>query len=886
MPVWHAMDGTDALRALESRPGGLSDAEAAARVRDDAPPDDREGFWEEFAESLREPLQLLLIVVAVLSAVFGDVRDAAAIGVVVVAVAVTETLTELRASRAIAALRRLSAPTARVLRSGAARTVPASEVVPGDVCLLVAGDVPAADARVLEASGLRVDESTLTGEAYPAAKGAGLTPAGTPLAERTGMLYAGTSVLSGEARAVAVATGPGTELGRLGRLVATEHEPPTPLQRALRRLARVVLIAAITVSVAVPALGLLTGQDPRTMLLSGLALAFATVPEELPILVTLLLAVGGHRLARHGALVRRLRTAETLGAMTTVVTDKTGTLTQNHLQAARLTSPLTAALITAAEPADSPIATALSAPAEPDTQARPASPGASPAASGPPVAGYPFDAARRLAGRVYRDGDGLELAVCGAPEAVLAACTLGAEERERVLATVRDWSGEGLRVIAAARRRLAQVPPDRDAAERDLEYAGLAGFADPLRDGVPAAVSELRQAGVSTIVVSGDHPVTATATAHHAGLPAGPSLTGGPHGITEPGAPADAERAEPGGPAEAEDAEPDAPADAEGAVPGGLPGRVDGEVDAPAARAGAAETESGDAGDAVLDGRLLRDGTVIGRATPEDKLRVVRALQARGEVVAVTGDGVNDGPALAAADVGIAMGRRGSELARRAAGLVLTDDAYPTVVAAIARGRAIGSQLRRAVAFYLGAKLALVVIMLAGLVLGRGVVFTPAAIVLLELFMDLGASVAFVAEPAAPEAMRRPPRAAGGGFLDRTTSATILVVAAALTAAVLPAYLLAAPDTARTAAALAWLAGHALVAWSLRARPALSWRRHPAFPIWAAAAVATGLAASLAGVAALAPLTPHTALITAACVLLAVIVAAAGRVLLRTGTTL
>jgi len=350
-----------------------------------------------------------------------------------------------------------------------------------------------------------------------------------------------------------------------------------------------------------------------------------------------------------------------------------------------------------------------------------------------------------------------------------------------VTVTLAQLTVQGLRVIGFGRRRLAEVPTGRDAAERELDYVGLAAFTDPLRGGVPAAITALTAAGVSAIVVTGDHPATAAAVAAQAGLPPSQVLPGG---------------------------------DAD-AMP-----------------------------DAELEPRL-RHGAVIARATPALKHRTVQLLQRRGEIVAVTGDGANDAPALAAANVGIALGRHGADLARAAAGMILTDDAYPTVTAAIAKGRNITAQLRRAVAFYLGAKLALVTILVAALAAGLPIVFQPVQIVLLELFMDLGASAAFVAEPAAPGAMHRPPRPPGTGFLDASVLAAITTTAVTLTLAVLPAYLLlahagATTGQARAAAVLAWLAAHALIAWMLRAQPALPWRANPAFPAWVLAAIATG----------------------------------------------
>ncbi|MCW3839857.1 HAD-IC family P-type ATPase [Micromonospora yasonensis] len=785
---WHALDTVAVLSRLNATVEGLAEPERVARraryganaVRTRKP----KRWPAELAESLTEPLQLLLIAVAALSAVFGELSDALVIAAVIATVAVLETATEMRAAKAIDALRQMSAPAARLITPQGRVQVPAAELVPGDVIIIEAGDIVPADARVLSAAGLKTDESTLTGEAQPAGKSGEPVAGTTDLAERSSMIYAGSPVVAGEATAVVVAIGADSELGRIGRLVTDAKEPPTGLQKALSQLARAVLVLAVAASVLVPLVGVLAGQPWRDMLLSGLTVAFATVPEELPILVVVLLAVGGRQLARRGALLRRLKAGETLGAVTAVVTDKTGTLTENRLTLAGIDGDRSQVLAVAV--ATQPPAGHGREPLEEQLATAAVEAGVTPPVD--EVAAFPFDPVRKLVARAHQHADGtgaVVVSVAGAPEQLLPRCDLPPEQRTAVETRVGELSRQGMRVIAFARQETTGVPADQDSAASGLTYVGVAWFADPLRDGVPQAAADLTAAGVKTIVVTGDHPATAAAIAAQAGLPPGHLI-------------------------------------------------------------GSGETLD-QLSDTDLDAHLVH-GTVIARATPAAKHRIVDVLQRRGEVVAVTGDGANDAPALAAADVGIAMGARGADLARAAADLVLTDDAYPTVVAAIGKGRNISAQLRRAVAFYLGAKLALVIVLLAALAGGWPIPFAPVHIVLLEIFMDLGASVAFVAEPAAPDAMRRPPRPAGARFLDRSVLSAILAVAATLTAATLPCYLLlthVGTEAARSGAVLGWLAGHALIAWTLRTQPWLSWRANPAFPAWAVAALTAGLLLTL-----------------------------------------
>ena len=802
-----------------SRPGGLTAEEVEQRrgtaaVRTEESP--TRAVLEELVESVVEPLQLLLVAVGVLSAIFGELRDAIAIFVVIALVSAVEAISEVRAKRALRALRDLSAPTAIVRREGAASAVPVDALVVGDVLLVEAGSVVAADARVVEADGLAADESRLTGEPVAAAKGSEPVDPEAPLAERSSLVHAGSAVVAGAGEGVVVAVGADTEIGRLGRLVAEAREPPTPLQSAMAELARAALIVAVTACVVVPLVGVLRGQPAREMLLDGLTLAFATIPEELPILVTVLVAIGGLRLAQHGVLLRRLRAAEAVGAMTVLLADKTGTLTENRLEIELVAGDRERVLAVAAA--------AHGAAAAQDPVDRVLVDAAGRRTPSERLARFPFDPVRRRESAVWRDPRGAWVATKGAPEAVLAACAMTGTERASVLARVAGLAEDGLRVIAVAERHDVDVPGDVAHAEDGLTFVGLAAFRDPLRHGVGDAVAMLAHAGVRTIVVSGDHPATVAATAREAGVDGGEVLHGGA------------------------------------------------------------------ALDALDDDQLaerLRGEAVIARATPEDKLRLVQVLQDRGEVVAVTGDGVNDAPALAAANVGIAMGARGTDLAREASDLVLVDDAYPTIVGAVEGGRGLASQLRRAVAFYLGAKIALVAVVAAPLALGLPAPFHPVHIVILELFMDVGASVAFVSEPPAPGAMDHPPRDPARRFLDDTQMSAITLTAVALTIAVLPAFLLVharwGTDMAIAAAVAAWLVANVAIAWCLRARPGLSWRRNVAFPAWALVAVASAAALSLTPAGATLgtePLTVGAAGITAAVAVAGVAVAVGGRVVL------
>ncbi|WP_018298136.1 cation-translocating P-type ATPase [Corynebacterium lubricantis] len=784
--TWHEVDADETLAELNSRATGLSTAEATEALEKSGPnqlkPPKKKSFWHELAEEFTEPLQLMLIVVAILSFIFGEMIDGIAILVVIVLSVLVETLSEMRSHKAISALATLTAARAHVLRDDSPVEIPATDVVPGDVLVLEPGEIIAADARVLEATGLRLNESALTGEPVTTVKGADPVAQDTTLAERSSMVYSGTSVASGTGRAVVVATGKDTEVGRLGTMVSTEKPPATPLQKTTRNLAKYVLVLAIIVSVAVPIIGLLMGQPWQKMVLTGLTLAFATIPEELPILVTVLLAIGGMMLSRKGALLRRLGAGETLGSITHLVTDKTGTLTQNRMDVREVrgdeATVLATALIaqggddpTSSEPMDLAVA----------ERARKVVPESflENIAAGHTLVEWPFTSERRRVARVFADPSGsANITVMGAPEFVIALDSEGSHWQ----AEAEELAARGYRVLAVASRPLSEAELAGEPAVEELEAGatvyGLIGFEDPLRTEVPDAVTSIRTAGIATLVVTGDDPVTGRAIASQAGIPEGPTLTGG-H-LTE------------------------------------------------------------------ADDNQLVDGAVIGRSTPADKLTIVRRLQAQGYRVAVTGDGVNDAPGLAAADVGIAMGEHGTDLARQTADVVLTNDSFATIAEAIKSGRNVGTQLRRAIAFYLGAKLALVLVTVVALLMGYPAPFSPAQIVMIELFMDIGASIAFVYEPASKRSMHQPPRDPAAHFVDKPLVTALVGSGLALTVAALPAYLIVQTHStdemmARSAALFAWLASHALIAWTLRAEPGLSWKANPWFPTWAIAAILTAV---------------------------------------------
>jgi P-type Ca2+ transporter type 2C len=704
-----ALDGAAVARGLTVDPAaGLSEPEVAARLLATGPNElERErppSLLRLVGDQLRDAMILVLLAAALLTVVTGDLADTAVITLVVVVNTVVGVLQERRAAGAIEALRSMAVPSAVVRRAGHRRTVPAASVVPGDVLVLAEGALVVADARLLEASGLEVDESVLTGESLPSRRDPAPAPSTAGVADRRSMVHAGTLVTHGSGIAVVVATGAQGALGSIARLVGTVAAGPTPLQRRMSGLGRGLALLAIAGSVLVGVLGLLQGRPWEITLVTAVSLAVAAVPESLPAVVSLALATGARRMARRGAVVRTLGAVETLGSVTVLASDKTGTLTTGRMAVVECWTPggedrpglLRALALCNDASADGATGgmtdlALLKAAVEG---------GVSPSAERercPLVGEIPFDHERKSMSTTHAGPEGTFTLTKGAPEKVLTTGDVAAR------AVADGWAGAGRRVIA--------VHIADDAGPRVM---GLVAIADPVRLEAPAAIRGLRAAGVATVLITGDHAGTAAAVARATGV----------IGVDEVIAADD-----PVGP------------------------------------------------------------RVHARADPETKLRLIDDWRRAGQVVAMTGDGVNDAPALRAADIGVAMGRRGTDVARAAADLVLTDDSLHTVVAAVGEGRRVYDNIRRFVRYGLAGGLAEIAVMLIGPWLGMSLPLLAGQILWVNLLTHGLPGVAIGAEQAEPDVLRRGPRPPGEALITGQLARQIVGIGAAVTVAVLAAAL-------------------------------------------------------------------------------------------------
>jgi len=771
---WHALDAATVVARLEgSAAGGLSaDAvkERTARCGPNALPEPpkRAGFLV-FLQQFRSPLIYILFIAAALAGALGNFDDGAVILAVVMVNAFIGTYQERRAERSMAALRRLSTLRVRVLRDGREQVIEARDLVPGDILLLAAGDAIGADARLIEVASFDVAEAALTGESVPVSKGVSPLPEATVLADRRNMVFSGTHATAGRARAVVTATGTHTEIGAIARMTEEAEEPKTPLELRIAQFGRYLVVGALVLFAVVVALGLLRGIPFADVVMVAISQMVSMVPEGLPVAMTIALAVGMQRMAGRGAIIRRLAAVETLGSTTVICSDKTGTLTRNEMTVALLWLP-SGRRIAIGGVGYSPRGTLAERGEQGDTPLQAVDPALAGLLHGvalcndaelvPPhhdnsqwsIIGDPTEAAllvaaakadidyRTLRAQAPRDAElpfdsdnkmmatrhhGAEwprqVYLKGAPESVLRLCTA---DGEAVLRAARDeadaMAGQALRVLAVA--SLADDPLDAaggfEALAGRATLLGLIGQIDPPREEVKVAVAECRAAGIRPVMVTGDHKLTGLAIAKALGIAR----------------------------------------EGDRAVDGVELERMN-------------ETELAEDLDRIA---------VFARVHPAQKLRIVEAFQSRGHVVAMTGDGVNDAPALARADVGVAMGITGTEVAKSAAKIVITDDNFATIVGAVEQGRVVYGNLKKVILYLFATSMAEVLVLLLALVLGYRLPLAAVQILWINIVTEGTVTVNLVMDPPEGDEMRRPPvprndRLLSGEMLGRVAVMTPVI---------------------------------------------------------------------------------------------------------------
>jgi Ca2+-transporting ATPase len=744
--TWHRKDADAILRQLGTTAArglavGDADRKLAAVGPNEIESRKPAGFLRLLGHQLADFMIGLLLVAAIISGVLGDLVDTIAIVVIVIVNAAVGVFQEYRAQRAIAALREMSAPTARVIRDGAVQEIDAREVVPGDIVRIEAGDVVPADLRLVDATDLGIDESALTGESVPAAKHEHVGEStGQHLGEFDNMAFKSTLVTRGRGTGVTVATGRATEIGRVADLLRGESLARTPLQTRLAKFSRRIALAVVAICALVFTTGLMQGQPVMLMFLTAVSLAVAAVPEALPAVITVALGLGARRLSELNALVRRLPAVESLGAVTYICADKTGTLTENRMRlgvvdaggqrcetiediAADRVRELVGRVLALCNDVLQDGNTFKGEPTEVALLQGAIAAGFDKATLENElqrVAELPFESERRCMVTEHDGPDGRLALIKGAPERLLQSChdEVTANGRQPLdpghLETADALAREGFRVLALAIRE----DDSQDDLESGWSFLGLVGLIDPPRQGVSEAIRECRNAGIVPVMITGDHPSTALAIAARIGISSG----------------------------------------AGNAVTG---------------------EELATMSDMELEHRI-EDIRVYARVNPEQKIRIVRALQNAGHFVAMTGDGVNDAPALKHATIGIAMGERGTEVAREAAEIVLLDDSFATIVAAVHEGRRVFDDIRKFIRYTLTSNSGEIWVLMLAPFLGLPIPLLPLHILWINLVTDGLPGLALSAEPAERDVMQRPPRPAEEGIFSTEMIAHIFWIGLAI----------------------------------------------------------------------------------------------------------
>ncbi len=772
--AWHALDANAVLSRLGTGPEGLSQTEARARLERYGPnalaQEERESLVTLTLRHLASPVIYILLAAVAVSLLTRNFVDAAAIAVVIVLNTVLGVAQEWRAEQALSALKALSAPRARVLRAGQTVWIPAFEVVVGDLLVLEAGDRVAADARVVAAEELQTDESALTGESEPVTKRPDTLPEATELADRANAVWMSTVVTGGRGQAVVFATGMRTTVGGIAAQMRSTHRPQTPLQRRINRLGTVLGIVAVSLGVALFLLGLVRGYPAVEMLLFAVAAAVSSVPAGLPAAVSVTLALGVRRMATQNAIVRRLPAVETLGSTNVICSDKTGTITRNEMTVTRVFAggeeypaknlpDLTATkeLLVAGAVANNarvlgegPEARIEGTATERAILALSHRAGINPAAFGPRLAEIPFSSSRKFMAVLTQDNGKSRVWVKGAPEKILPRCNHYLSPDGMVLAVdeefhwqvqdaVESFTALALRVVAAAYRE--EDEPKQFSEENlgaDFIFVGLWGMVDPPRPEAGPAVQAAKAAGIRVMMITGDHAATATAIGREVG-------------ILE---------------------------DSHGVITG---------------------QELDELKDADL-ARRLEQVSVCARVTPAHKLKILQALSSQRAVVAMTGDGVNDAPALKAAGIGIAMGRTGTEVAKEAADMVLTDDNFATIVRAIAEGRVIFHNIRRVATYLMATNFGEMLTFTGCILLGLDKPLTPVMVLWVNLVTDGACTIPLGLEPGRGDVLSEPPRSPTERLVSNAMIRRIALLAVTMAAGTLLQF---AWDRSRPAGSLA-----------------------------------------------------------------------------------
>lgn len=749
---WWQMETKEAARRLETdEKQGLTSQMAAERLAQKgrnelAETDGKKSLFWRFLAQFDDFMILLLLGAAVVSVVISrlsgenDVLDAVMILGIVVLNAVLGLFQESKAEKALEALKKMAAPHARVIRDGIVREIPAAEVVPGDLLLLETGDAVCADGRVVESRSLKTEESALTGEALPVEKtSVGGLPEETATGDRKNMVLAGGYVVYGKGKVLVTATGMDTEMGRIAAMLSHTSDSMTPLQKKLEQTGKQLGIGALAICALIFCMGILQEKPPFSMFMTAVSLAVAAIPEGLPAIVTIVLAMGTSRMSEKHTIVRRLSAVETLGGAQVICSDKTGTLTQNRMQVTTWTDyshrepknedlrETVANLFALCNDCNVSDGNLQGEPTEKALGEYAQSMGIDFAAlrrDMPRVGEIPFSSARKRMTTLHKTEDGWISVTKGAPDILLEKCAFCMEgsgqvpfdDRRKSMARMvnGEMAAQALRVVAVAFRQWSEKPPlTEEALERNLVFAGMAGMVDPPRPEVKEAVHLCRQAGIRPVMITGDHVLTAEAIGRELGI-----YQKGDCAVTG--------------------AELDKMSDKELEM--------------------AAET-----------------CTVFARVAPEHKVRIVQAFQKRGNVVAMTGDGVNDAPALKTADIGCAMGKSGTEVAKGASDLILTDDNFATIVEAVREGRGIYDNIRKAVHFLLSSNIGEILTIFVAMLLGWAAPLLPIQLLWVNLVTDSLPAIALGMEPAEENIMERPPRKNTGSLFGDGLGGRILL---------------------------------------------------------------------------------------------------------------